>query len=99
MLTEHSAHFIMEYNMTSTNRILEALMSGEELTTKQISARFGVVSARGAIHTLRSEGFPIYLNKHTDTKGRVTNKYRLGKASRKVVAAGYAALGAEAFSR
>jgi len=84
--------------MTNTNRILEALMSGEELTSKQISSRFGVVSARGVIHTLRSEGFPIYLNKHTDTKGRVTQKYRLGKASRKVVAAGYAALGAEAFA-
>ena len=33
-----------------------------------------------------------------DTKGRVTQKYRLGKASRKIVAAGYAALGAEAFA-
>jgi predicted ArsR family transcriptional regulator len=85
-------------HMTNTSRILEALMNGEQLTTKQISARFGVVSARGAIHTLRSEGFPIYLNKHTDTKGRVTNKYRLGKASRKVVAAGYKALGVEAFA-
>jgi predicted ArsR family transcriptional regulator len=84
--------------MTNTSRILEALMSGEELTGKQISARFGIANARSAIHTLRSEGFPIYLNKHTDTKGRVTQKYRLGKASRKVVAAGYAALGAEAFA-
>jgi Helix-turn-helix domain len=85
--------------MTNTNRVLEALMSGEELTGKQISARFGVANARGVIHTLRSEGFPVYLNKHTDSKGRVTNKYRLGKASRKVVAAGYAVLGAEAFAR
>ena len=84
--------------MTNTNRVLEALMSGEELTGKQISARFGVANARGVIHTLRTEGFPVYLNKHTDSKGRVTNKYRLGKASRKVIAAGYAALGAEAFA-
>jgi hypothetical protein len=85
--------------MTNTNRVLEALMSGEELSGKQISARFGVANARGVIHTLRSEGFPVYLNKHTDSKGRVTNKYRIGKASRKVVAAGYAVLGAEAFAR
>jgi Helix-turn-helix domain len=84
--------------MTNTTRILEAFQAGEELTGKQISARFGIANARSAIHTLRSEGFPIYLNKHTDSKGRVTNKYRLGKASRKVVAAGYAALGAEAFA-
>ena len=84
--------------MTNTTRILEAFQAGEELTGKQISARFGIANARSAIHTLRSEGFPIYLNKHTDSKGRVTNKYRLGKASRKVVAAGYAVLGAEAFA-
>ena len=84
--------------MTNTNRVLEALMSGEELTNKQISARFGAANARGVIHTLRSEGFPIYLNKRTDSKGRVTNKYRLGKASRRIVAAGYAVLGAEAFA-
>ena len=83
--------------MTNTDRILEALMSGEELTGKQISARFGIANARSAIHTLRTEGFPIYLNKRTDSKGRVTHKYRIGKASRKIVAAGFAALGAEAY--
>jgi hypothetical protein len=84
-------------NESNTSRVLEALMSGEALTGKQISARFGIANARSTIHTLRTEGFPIYLNKHKDTKGRVTHKYRLGKASRRIVAAGYAALGAEAY--
>ena len=84
--------------MTNTDRVLEVLMAGEALTAKQITARFGVANARSTIHTLRTEGFPIYLNKHKDSKGRVTHKYRLGKASRRIVAAGYAALGAEAFA-
>ena len=84
--------------MTNTDRVLEVLMAGEALTAKQISARFGIANARSTIHTLRTEGFPIYLNKHKDSKGRVTHKYRLGKASRRIVAAGYAALGAEAFA-
>ena len=79
--------------MSNMNRVLEALQSGESMTGKQITARFGVRNPRATIHALRLEGFPIYLNKHTDTKGRVTQKYRLGKASRAVVAAGYKALG------
>ena len=43
---------------------------------------------------LRREGYAIYNNRHTDSQGRTTMKYRIGTPSRKVVAAGYAALGA-----
>lgn len=78
--------------MSNINRVLEALRSGEELTGKQIRARFGVANPRATVSALRMEGFPIYLNKYIDTNNRVTYKYRLGTASRKVVAAGYKAL-------
>lgn len=78
--------------MTQTDRVLNALQAGEALTAKQISARFGIASPTKVVSLLRYEGFPIYRNKHTDTKGRVTHKYRLGKASRKIVSAGYRAL-------
>jgi len=82
--------------MTKTNRILEAFQNGEELTAKQIQHRFGIVSARGAVQNLRAGGYAIYLNKRTDTKGRVKLKYRLGTPTRAIIAAGIAALGAEA---
>jgi hypothetical protein len=78
--------------MTNMNRVLNALKSGEKLTGKQIRARFGVANPRATISDLRMNGYPIYLNKHVDTKGRVTHKYRLGTASREVIAAGYKAL-------
>jgi len=78
--------------MTNMTRVLDALKSGEKLTGKQIRARFGVANPRATISDLRMNGYPIYLNKHVDTKGRVTNKYRLGSASREVIAAGYKAL-------
>lgn len=81
--------------MTQTNIVLNALKDGQKLTAKQISARYGVANPRSVIHTLRTEGYAIYLNKHVDTKGRVTMKYRLGKPALYVVAAGIAALGAE----
>lgn len=80
--------------MTNTiqSKVLTALQNGQELTAKQIKARFGAGNPAAVIQALRFNGFPIYLNTVTDSKGRVYNKYRLGTASRKVIAAGYKAL-------
>jgi len=77
---------------TQTQRVLEAFENGYELTAKQIGARFGVASPTKVVSLLRHSGYPIYLNKRVDTKGRVTSKYRLGSPSRNVIAAGYRAL-------
>ena len=41
------------------------------------------------------KGYAIFLNSHKDTKGRQTQKYRIGSAPRAVVAAGYKALAAQ----
>ena len=79
--------------MTKTERLLEVLQNGESLTAKQISARFGIANPTATVSSLRlNGGFAVYANPHTDTKGRQTTKYRLGNASRDVVAAGYRAL-------
>lgn len=78
--------------MTIQSKVLNALTSGQTLTAKQIKSRFGAGNPAAVIQALRFSGFPIYLNSHKDTKGRVTQKYRLGTASRKVIAAGYKAL-------
>ncbi len=73
-------------------RVLAALESVEKgLTAKQIEARFGG-NATATVSDLRFKGFPIYANKHTDTKGRTKTFFRLGTPSRKVLAAGYRAL-------
>jgi len=77
---------------TKQDRVLAALQSGQELTGKQIEARFGVGNARATVSALRMKGFAIYANESVDTKGRVKNKYRLGTPTRAVVAAGYRAL-------
>ena len=81
--------------MTKTERLLEVLQTGTSLTAKQITARFGLANPTATVSSLRIDGgFPIYANQHTDTKGRVTTKYRLGQPSRAVIAAGYRALAA-----
>lgn len=74
-------------------KLFQALKNGDLLTEAQISHRFGLKNPRATISDLRmNHGIAIYANEHTDTKGRVTTKYELGRPSRKVVAAGYRAL-------
>lgn len=81
--------------VTKTNRLIEALQNGEQLTAKQIKARFNIANPTATVSDLRlRNGLAVYANEHTDTKGRTTTKYRLGRPSRAVVAAGYRALAA-----
>lgn len=85
----------MNTNVSAIDKAFEALViNGEELTAKQIAARYNVANPYNMVYTLRMEGWPIYLNQHVDSKGRVTQKYRYGTPSRKVIAAGYKALAA-----
>lgn len=80
---------------TKLDKVFEALvLNGEELTAKQITSRYGIANPHDAVYQLRMNGYSIYLNERTDSRGRVTNKYRFGTPSRKVIAAGYKALAA-----
>lgn len=81
---------------TRTSRLIEALQNGEELTAKQITARFGIANPTATVSDLRlRNGFAVYANRRTDSRGRTTTKYRLGNPARRVVAAGYRALASE----
>lgn len=81
--------------MTQKDKLRKAFFQGRELSAKQIASQFGIASPSKVVSSLRMEdGLPIYNNRHVDTKGRVTNKYRLGTPSRKVIAAGYKAMAA-----
>jgi len=84
---------------TKTDSVLNALMNGEELTALQIRSRFSVGNPHEVIRSLREKGYAIYLNERTNSKGEVTQKYRLGTPSRAMVAAAYAVLGTDVFSR
>lgn len=77
---------------TKSGRLLSALQSGEELTAAQIAQRFGIKNPTATVSDLRFQGYAVYANQHTDSKGRTTTKYRLGTPSRAVVAAGYRAI-------
>jgi predicted ArsR family transcriptional regulator len=89
-----NSEIFKENKMTETKqtRVLMALQSGEQLTAKQISARFGIANPTATISNIRFAGYAVYANESKDTKGRVTTKYRLGTPSRELVAAGYRAM-------
>lgn len=85
----------MVQNATKVDKVFEAIVNrGEQLTAAQIKARYNVANPHDAIYQIRHMGYAVYLNKRKDTSGRVTYKYRAGKPSRKLVAAGYRALAA-----
>jgi len=79
--------------MTQKDKLRKAFFNGAALTSKQIRAQFKIASPTKVVSNLRLEdGLPIYANKHVDTKGRETTKFRLGTPSRAVIAAGYRAM-------
>lgn len=81
--------------MSKTREMLEAFKRGERLTAKQIAHRFGFENeqtARAQVSKLRFQGYAIYANRETNAKRETYTKYRLGKPTRAVIAAGYRAL-------
>lgn len=81
--------------MNQKERLMAAFKEGQQLTAKQIASQFRIASPSKVVSLLRNEGNAIYLNKHTDTHGRVTHKYRLGTPRRALIARAVRAMGAE----
>jgi predicted transcriptional regulator len=85
--------------MSKTAKLLTAFEAGRELTAKQITSTYKLANPHEAIRSLRSEGYCIYANEVKTSKGAKVTKYRLGKPSRRMVAAAAAVAGADIFSR
>lgn len=77
---------------SKTGRLLNALQNGDEISKDQIRARYDLKNPSATIGNIRASGYAVYANRHKDANGGVTTKYRLGKPSRAIVAAGYKAM-------
>ena len=64
--------------MTKTQRVLNALADGQELTAKQIATRYKIANPASTIYSLREQGYAIYLNARKGYDGSKLMKYRLG---------------------
>lgn len=83
--------------MNQKEKVLNVLKLGREMTAKQIASQFSIGSPTKVISELRRDGNAIYLNRRVDTKGRETQKYRLGTPKRAFVKLAASVLGAQAF--
>jgi hypothetical protein len=68
------------------------VLDGESLTASQIQKRFSIKNPRATVSEIRYAGYPIYANQRTAGNGVRVTEYKHGKASRKIVAAGYKAI-------
>jgi chemotaxis receptor (MCP) glutamine deamidase CheD len=84
--------------MNKTEKLKTALIAGEKLTAKQITARFGLKNAHEAIRQLRNQGVCIYANETTLSRGQKVVKYRVGTPSKAMVAAAAKFAGADLFA-
>lgn len=82
--------------MSLQTSVLKTLESGRQFTAGQMAGLFRTTEASVAarITELRSQGYSIYSN--TAKNGKTA--YRLGKPSRRMVAAAYAAAGSTVFN-
>ena len=62
------------------NKLFLHMRAGKEYTAKQIKNMFNFANLNrvyDTIYDLRNEGHRIYLNERKNSKGEVTNKYRM----------------------
>ena len=79
--------------LTKKAAVLETLKNHESgVTAAQLEAWLDIGNVRATVSDLRFDGYAIYANRKTDTKGRTKTFYRLGRPSRAIVAAGYRAM-------
>jgi hypothetical protein len=82
--------------MKSTKaRVLAFLSKDSEyntLTPQKMQSVFGVANPSATINELRNEGHAIYLNSRINANGDKVSFYRLGSPTKRMVAAGIAAI-------
>lgn len=73
--------------MTNEERLLNALNRGDRLFWNEVRSKFGITSPATAVNNLRADGNCIYRN-----KVKAGTYYKVGKPSKAIIAAGFAAL-------
>ena len=90
--------------MTAKQKVLNYLSKDSAyntLTAQKMQSVFGVANPSATINELRNEGHAIYNNTRINANGEKVSFYRLGTPTKRMVAAGIAALrshGARAFA-
>jgi hypothetical protein len=65
------------------------------LTANKMQSVFGVANPSATINELRNDGHAIYFNSRINSNGEKVSFYRLGTPTKRIVAAGIAAIRAQ----
>jgi len=85
-------YFVMK---SAKQKVLAYLSKDSEyntLTAQKMQSVFGVANPSATINELRNEGHAIYLNSRINANGDKVSFYRLGTPTKRIVAAGIAAV-------
>ena len=77
---------------TKTFKLFTALQAGESVSPSQAEKRFGIKNISAEVSRIRQSGFAVYANRRMAKNHVEVTEYRIGKPSRKLVAAGYKAM-------
>ena len=77
---------------TKTFKLFTALQAGESVSPSQAAKRFGIKNISAEVSRIRQSGFAVYANRRMAKNHVEVTEYRIGKPSRKIVAAGYKAI-------
>jgi hypothetical protein len=76
---------------TKTFKLQKAMMNGEKFTAAEALKRFGIKNIAAEVSRIRQNGYAVYANTRKAGNGVVVREYRLGEASRELVALAYKA--------
>jgi len=84
---------LKHFNQDSkTYKLFTALHAGESVSPSLAAKRFGIKNISAEVSRIRQGGFPVYSETRKAGNGVTVTEYRMGTASRRLVAAGYRAL-------
>ena len=76
---------------TKTFKLQKALMDGETFTPAKAQNRFGIKNLNAEVSRIRQNGYAVYSNRRVAGNGVKVTEYKLGEASRELVALAYKA--------
>jgi len=77
---------------TKTFKLFTALYQGEAVTPATAQSRFGIKNMSAEVSRIRQAGYAVYANTRKSGNGVKVTEYKIGKPSRRLVAAGYRAI-------
>lgn len=76
---------------TKTFKLQKAMQNGETFTAAEARKRFGIENLSAEVSRIRQNGYAVFAETFKAGNGVMVREYRMGNASREIVALGYKA--------